>query len=62
MEYERELRAVCRKVAERIEAAPEFDKNWPVVDPDTFEVVDVDEFAKDWDITLAKPEKASLPS
>jgi hypothetical protein len=62
MEYEHDLRSVCQKVAERIEAAPAFDENWPFVDPDTFEVAHVDELTNDWDITLAKPEKASLPS
>lgn len=62
MEYEHELRAVCQKVAERIEDAPEFDEKWPVVDPDTFKVVGADKLSNDWDITLAKPEKASLPS
>jgi hypothetical protein len=62
MEYEHDLREVCRKVAERIEAAPEFDKKWPVVDPNTFEIVDADKLSNDWDITLAKPEKVSLPT
>jgi hypothetical protein len=52
IDYERELKGLCRTVAERIKAAPEFAENWPFVDPDKLELDDGDE---PWGITLATP-------